>query len=101
VAGTTGSGDATIAGFLAALLKGEPPEACVTMACAVGGCNVEAPDALSGLRGWDETRRRVAEGWTRRPVPLSAPAWEPVETSGVWRSPSDASRQSAAPLSSS
>src|SRR5690606_27731489 len=50
VAGTTGAGDATLAGFLAALLRGLSPEETVTMGCAVGGCNVEAPDSLSGVR---------------------------------------------------
>ena len=29
----------------------------MTLACAVGGCNVEAADALSGLRTWEETQR--------------------------------------------
>ena len=88
VAGTTGSGDATIAGFLAALLRGASPEQCLTLACAVGGCNVEAPDALSGLRNWDETKARVARGWGRRAVPLCGPVWEQT-VSGVWRSSAD------------
>jgi sugar/nucleoside kinase (ribokinase family) len=66
VVGTTGSGDATIAGFLAALLRGLPFEEAVTMAAAVGACNVEAADALGGLRSWEETRARVARGWPRR-----------------------------------
>ncbi len=88
VAGTTGAGDATIAGFLAALLRGGTPEECLTFACAVGGCNVEAPDALSGLRTWEETGQRVASGWPRKGVPLAAPAWE-ATPSGVWRSAAD------------
>lgn len=66
VAGTTGSGDATIAGFLAALLRGLGPEDALTAAVAVGACNVEAADALSGIRTWEETWARVAAGWPRR-----------------------------------
>ncbi|MCX6029177.1 MAG: carbohydrate kinase family protein [Chloroflexi bacterium] len=66
VVGTAGSGDATIAGFLAALLRDLPPEEAITMAVAVGACNVEAADTLSGIRSWDETLRRVAAGWPKR-----------------------------------
>jgi sugar/nucleoside kinase (ribokinase family) len=63
VAGTTGAGDTTIAGFLAALLKGLSIEECATMAVAVGACCVEAPDATSGILGWEETRKRIDKGW--------------------------------------
>jgi len=75
VVGTTGAGDATIAGFLSALLRGLSPEAALTAAVAVGACNVEAADALSGIRPWDETLRRVANGWARHDLDLKAPGW--------------------------
>ena len=39
-----GSGDPTIAGFLAALLRDLAPEEAVNAAVAVGACNVEAAD---------------------------------------------------------
>jgi sugar/nucleoside kinase (ribokinase family) len=65
-AGTTGAGDATIAGFLAALLKDMPPEKALDAGLAVGACSVEAPDALSGIRSWQETMRRMEAGWERR-----------------------------------
>lgn len=66
VVGTTGSGDATIAGFLSAMLRGMGPEDAVTAAVAVGACNVEAADALSGIRSWEETWERVKRGWEKR-----------------------------------
>ena len=66
VVGTAGSGDATIAGFLAGLLRDLPPEDAITMAVAVGACNVEAADTISGIRSWDETLARVAAGWQKR-----------------------------------
>jgi sugar/nucleoside kinase (ribokinase family) len=75
VAGTTGSGDATIAGFLAALLRGLGPEEAMTAAVAVGACNVEAPDALSGIRSWEATMARLAAGWPRCPVTTKAEGW--------------------------
>jgi len=87
VAGTTGSGDATIAGLLAALLRGLTLEQALTMAVAVGACNVEAMDALSGIQTWDETVRRVAAGWERQPLVLDAAGWQFDQTYGLWRGP--------------
>ena len=73
VAGTTGAGDATLAGFLSALLRDLPPRQAVIAAVAVGACNVEAVDTISGIRPWEETlgprRRRLgaAPAGLRRP----------------------------------
>ena len=66
VAGTTGAGDVTIAGFLAALLRNLSPREALTGALAVGACCVEASDALSGILPWDETWRRIRSGWASR-----------------------------------
>jgi sugar/nucleoside kinase (ribokinase family) len=84
VAGTTGAGDATIAGFLSGLLRGLPPGQALTAAVAVGACNVEAPDALSGLRPWDETLARVNSGWPRLPLQISSPGWLWDLQDGLW-----------------
>jgi sugar/nucleoside kinase (ribokinase family) len=45
------------------MLRGLSIEDCACWACAVGACNVEAPDATSGVRSWSETEQRVAAGW--------------------------------------
>ncbi len=84
VVGTTGAGDATIAGFLAGLLRGLPPEEAITTAVAVGACNVEAPDALGGVQSWDATRRRIKNGWLRHPLPLDAPGWRFNAAHNLW-----------------
>jgi sugar/nucleoside kinase (ribokinase family) len=63
VVGTTGAGDATIAGFITALLHDLPPERALAIAAAVGACNVEAADALSGVRTWQETLARLDGDW--------------------------------------
>ena len=76
VIGTTGSGDATIAGFLSALLRDALPDDAMTMAVAVGACNVEAADALSGVRSWEDTRQRIAQGWARLPLKVDATGWQ-------------------------
>jgi sugar/nucleoside kinase (ribokinase family) len=70
VVGTVGSGDCAIAGFLSALLRDLPPEEAARMAAAVGACNVEAADALSGVRTWEETVDRVQSGWPQHPLEL-------------------------------
>jgi len=77
VTGTTGSGDSTIAGLIAALLRGDDPVSAATAATAVGACSVEAPDAASGVRRWTETAARLSAGWARLPVHagLAAHSW--------------------------
>jgi sugar/nucleoside kinase (ribokinase family) len=70
VVGTVGSGDCTIAGFLAALLRDLHPIEAARMAAAVGACNVEAADALSGVRTWEETMARVQSGWEQHPTSI-------------------------------
>ncbi len=93
VAGTTGAGDATIAGFLCALLRGLPPANAVTAAVAVGACNCEAADALSGIRPWEQTLARVARGWRRRPLALDAPGWSYDAAQALWIGPAAGTSQ--------
>jgi sugar/nucleoside kinase (ribokinase family) len=88
VAGTAGAGDATIAGFLASVFRGLSPEEAITMAVAVGGCCVEAPDALSGIRSWEETLGRVRAGWQRAPADVHESGWR-ADSSGVWHGPAE------------
>lgn len=54
------------------------------MAVAVGACNVEAADALSGLGSWDETLARVKQGWPRHSLDLSARGWLWDERFELW-----------------
>jgi sugar/nucleoside kinase (ribokinase family) len=65
VAGTTGAGDCTIAGFLASLLRRESPAEAATSATAVGACSVEAADATGGVPEWEMVRKRMQAGWER------------------------------------
>jgi sugar/nucleoside kinase (ribokinase family) len=96
VAGTTGSGDATIAGFLMGLLRGMAPEATLSAACAVGACSVEAVDALSGVKSWSETAARLAAGWPRLQLTFDGTdgGWRWDNTQGVWIGPRDSNFQS-------
>ncbi len=84
VVGTTGAGDAAIAGFIAGLLRGLTPAAALTAAVAAGACNVEAADALSGIRPWDETLGRIAAGWPRHVLTIDASGWWFDAGHGLW-----------------
>ncbi len=87
--GTTGAGDCTIAGFLAALLHGSSPEQALRTAVAVGACSVERADANSGVPPWDILQQRIAAGWPQQPT-LPLPAWQWNEAEHLWTSPDDA-----------
>ena len=84
VVGTAGSGDCTIAGFLTALLRDLSPSEAATMAVAVGACNVEAADTLSGVRTWEETAERVAAGWPQLEQTPALAGWEFDPSASVW-----------------
>ena len=87
--GTTGAGDSAIAGFLAALLRDRPPTETVTLAAAVGACNVEAADAVSGVRSWPDTLARIEAGWPRRKLEFKAPGWRFDPARQLWLGPHD------------
>jgi sugar/nucleoside kinase (ribokinase family) len=81
---TTGAGDAAVACFLAAMLRGESPELAVSMACAAGACCCERADATSGVRTWDETLARLRAGWRQLPLDLSPHGWQWDEEARLW-----------------
>jgi sugar/nucleoside kinase (ribokinase family) len=84
VVGTTGAGDTAIAGFLAGLLRDLSLDEAVTAAVAVGACNVETADAVSGVRPWDEVWQRVRDGWTRHTLTLEEPGWHFDASHQLW-----------------
>ncbi len=87
--GTTGAGDCTIAGFLAAILRGQTVEEAMTSAVAVGACNVEAADALSGVRSWEDTQARIRSGWPRAALRIDASGWAWDADRALWIGPFD------------
>jgi hypothetical protein len=89
VAGTTGSGDATIAGLLAGLQQEAGPVECITLATAVGACNVEAADAVSGIVHRDEVMKRILSGWARNSMRIDLPGWHWLDHHKVWIGPGD------------
>ncbi len=89
VKGTTGTGDATIAGFLAQLLDGGEPEESITLATAVGGCSVEAVDATGGIRPLPEVISRINSGWERLSLSIPIDNWEYDYHYKIWKGPED------------
>lgn len=87
--GTTGTGDVTIAGFLAGVLRGQSPEDALITATAVGAYSVEAPDALGGVTSLDETLARIEAGWARQSLSVDAPGWHWDEARQLWLGPLD------------
>jgi sugar/nucleoside kinase (ribokinase family) len=73
VAGTTGAGDCTIAGFLAAVAQGCVPAEALRMAVAVGSTSVEGNEGARDLPTWQAIAERLARGWPRDPSPVSFP----------------------------
>ena len=84
IVGTTGSGDATIAGFLSGLLRDTIPREALNAAVAVGACNVEAADALSGLCTWEETLARIQRGWDKHDLDIQDPGWVRDSHHAMW-----------------
>jgi sugar/nucleoside kinase (ribokinase family) len=87
VVGTTGSGDTTIAGLLAGILRGQDPVESLTTAVAVGACNCEAADATSGVLGWEATQQRLAHRWPRLETSVDLPGWRWEADAGIWIAP--------------
>ena len=76
IASATGSGDSSIAGFLAAYLRGESIERCLQFANCVGSQNIRQLDALSGIKTWDETVAMVAANLEQNKLDPETPGWE-------------------------
>jgi sugar/nucleoside kinase (ribokinase family) len=87
--GTTGAGDCAIAGFLTGLLHRLSPEAALTGAVAVGACNVEAADAVSGVPSWKAVQQRIKAGWEQLPFMLNLSGWGWNVGQKLWLGPQD------------
>jgi len=87
VVGTTGAGDATVAGLLYGILRGFPVEQACRIACGVGACNVESADAVSGIVPFEVLERRMRAGWEQEVCPAGE-EWPAIAT-GVFAGTND------------
>jgi len=67
VKSATGAGDTSIAGFLAALLRGHSIFECLDAAAAAGALCVTAHSATGAMLPLEEILDRVRSGWKKRP----------------------------------
>lgn len=88
IASATGSGDSSIAGFLAAYFRKCPIEECIRMACCLGGQNVQVMDALSGIHGWQESADMI-QGWEKNTLDYKGQYWQRSEEKGLLVGKSD------------
>ncbi len=87
VTATTGAGDATIAGFLAAVQRGASPEHALSVASATGAASVTGADAAASVPSVERLEARLTAGWQR-----TGAAWfgsHGVHESGVLLGPGD------------
>jgi sugar/nucleoside kinase (ribokinase family) len=85
----TGAGDATIAGFLCALLRGYCPEKALRIANPVGWEHVRAVDALSSIEDWNITLQ-YANDITRPQNPAGLDqSWRYSHTDCIYYGPDD------------
>ena len=91
-ANATGSGDASIAGFLSAYLRGLPLLDCVITATCTGSASVEKPDALSGVPDWNGIQTRI-QTTPRNPLTVEGEGWSvDKEHPFLWIGPADRSK---------
>ena len=83
IASAAGSGDCSIAGFLAGLLKGHPIEECLKLANAAGAMNLRALDTLSGLPSWEELQE-VSRRLPARELDFLQAPWSWDERRKLW-----------------
>ncbi|HID63340.1 MAG TPA: hypothetical protein EYP49_11470 [Anaerolineae bacterium] len=89
VVSTVGTGDAAIAGFLAAVLRDTSPSLALNVAVATGACCVEVAGALGGVMDWKEMLVRIEAGWARLPLELESFGWVWDSDTAIWHGPAD------------
>ncbi len=88
VVGTTGSGDCTIAGFLAGVVKGFSADQALQAGLAVGACSVESADATGGIVPWTDVQSRLDAGWDQLDATIDLAGFTSHPT-GLHTGPSD------------
>ena len=86
----SGAGDATIAGFLTAFLRGFDPMKCVKAANILGWQNVRQIDNLSGIECWDKTLEMINDdNMPRNPLKIKDAGWRFRVNEQVYYGPCD------------
>ncbi|MHC4397207.1 MAG: carbohydrate kinase family protein [Planctomycetota bacterium] len=91
IGSATGAGDATIAGFIAAWLRGYGPEDTLQIANILGWQNVRGLDALSAIENWPETLKMLADKNRRRNILELDSNWRYSGADQLYYGPNDKS----------
>ena len=84
----TGAGDATIAGFLTAFLRGLDPVESVKAANMLGWQNIRQVDTLSGIKDWETTLEMINDkNKERNPLMINDEGWKYCENKQVYFGP--------------
>ncbi|TVQ98015.1 MAG: carbohydrate kinase family protein, partial [Spirochaetaceae bacterium] len=83
---TTGSGDSSIAGFLAGLLTGRSPEQTLKLACAAGANTARVYDTTSGVETVAQMEAKIAGGWNRNRLDYRGSIWRFDANRVIWSS---------------
>jgi sugar/nucleoside kinase (ribokinase family) len=89
VVGTTGSGDCTVAGLLAAICHNLSPTDALSAATAVGACGVEDASATGGVPHWSGLQERLDLGWPTRPFTKTPNRWRANHGTAALAGPHD------------
>ncbi|MBP8718033.1 MAG: carbohydrate kinase family protein [Candidatus Atribacteria bacterium] len=84
VSGTTGAGDATIAGFLSQVIQDSTPEEAINIATATGAYCVEARDATSGIKSIKDIKERIKGNWKKQLPLISTRGWKYLPDYQLW-----------------
>lgn len=84
-----GSGDSSIAGFLTAFLRGLSIEQSLKFATCCGLQNVRVPDAVSGVKSWDETTAILKSNMPMIDIGCTAKGWNFSKEHQLWTGPKD------------
>ena len=88
-----GAGDATIAGFLCALLNESSPAQALRIANTVGCQNVQTYDTLSGIMDWQTTLSQAADmSRPQNPLQIKANGWSHDQNNQIFIGPNDKSK---------
>lgn len=83
VVGTTGSGDCTVAGLLAAVLNQLTPGEALRVATGVGACSVEDASATGGVPTYAKVWQRLNKGWTTHTFNRTPDRWRACQGKAV------------------
>jgi len=89
IASATGSGDSSISGFLSAFLRQLPLEECLKYACILGWQNLQALDAVSGIKSWQETNTILSQNLPLINPEINEEDWQWIEEYQLWAGPND------------